>query len=185
MADITASCASQSTITNQHKKAPFVAGTTTGSNNIVALSSADTASTPPTNGEHVIRKRSEDPPGGNGCDGRKQGNKNDHNKRSRIDGTTPSRERGGEGNSNAGSAGDGDSNSGKKKKIMYPVKQMKIQLSTRRKRTPRNVLRAEIYPKYRQLTCIMMHWYQMGTLIQPMYIKLWGTRSKLRMKWNS
>lgn len=77
MADNTAIRAAQSTVTNQHKKAPFVAGTTTGkNNNIVASSSADTASTPPTNGEHVIRKRSEDAPGGNGCDGRKQGNKN-------------------------------------------------------------------------------------------------------------
>ena len=77
MADNTASRAAQSTVTNQHKKAPFVAGTTTGkNNNIVASSSADTASTPPTNGKHVIRKRSEDAPGGNGCDGRKQGNKN-------------------------------------------------------------------------------------------------------------
>ena len=58
MADNTAtSRAAQSTVTNQHKKAPFVAGTTTGkNNNIVASSSADTASTPPTNGEHVIRK---------------------------------------------------------------------------------------------------------------------------------
>ena len=55
------------------------------------------------------------------------------------------------------------------KKKDHPVKQMKV-------------MKAEMNPKYQQLTCIMMHWYQMGTLIQCMCIRLWGTRSKVRMK---
>jgi hypothetical protein len=50
MADNTASHAAQNTVTNQHKKTPFVAGTT--SNNIVASSSANTTTSPP-NGEHI------------------------------------------------------------------------------------------------------------------------------------
>ncbi len=44
------------------------------------------------------------------------------------------------------------------KKKNYPVKQMKV-------------MKAEMNPKYQQLTCFMMHWYQMGTLIQCMCIR--------------
>jgi hypothetical protein len=60
-------------------------------------------------------------------------------------------------NSDAGSAGDGEGTSGRKKMMKYPVKQMKIQVSTKRKRTPRKVMKSEIYPKYQQLTCIKLH----------------------------
>ncbi len=48
---------------------------------------------------------------------------------------------------------------GEKKKMNYLVKQMKV-------------MKAQMNPKYQQLTCIMMHWYQMGTLIQRMCIRL-------------